>query len=127
MAGHCRVDPAAARELNDRRSRNGLADVTLILRADLVPSPPLTREKFNRYERMVEDILDRVTERVGPGGDEAYRPHVEWLTVDPWRNACVLTARVRFIDELLKEPEVVECLDGLAHHLLEERKGVGLD
>jgi hypothetical protein len=115
------VDRAVLAELAELRADNHPISTTIILRSDLKPAPPWTWTKFNRFNRLVDDILDRVTDVIGDGEDGITRPHIDSLNVDPTHAAISLIARVAFVDELLKQPEVAECLDGAAYYFLDER------
>ena len=105
----CRIDPKVASEMSKRRSLNELLRVGIVLRENLRPTPPWTDAAIRRFDRLVEDILDRVEEAIGP------HPHGNHLGawVDPERGGFQLSAHISFLDELVKQPEVAECIDDL--------------
>jgi hypothetical protein len=121
------VDLAVLAELAQSRPDNHPISTTIILRSDLKPTPPWTWTKFNRFNRLVDDILDRVTDLIGDDEDGIIRPHIDSLNVDPTHAAISLIARVAFVDELLTQPEVAECLDGTAYYFLDEREAAALE
>lgn len=109
--------------MNRQRHMNGLVGVTVVIREDLRPGPPWSDAILRRFDRLVEDILDSVEVTVGP------HPHWNHLGcfIDPWVGAFTLSARVSFLDELIKQPEVAECIDALDSIDLPETKAKGLD
>lgn len=109
----CHVDLDVAAELDAARPRNRLINVTVVLREDLVPKPPLTSSKLNGFHRLVDELLDRAADAQGEG--MSVREYVDGRTVDPLCAMFVLSARARFIDALLAQPEVVACRNGFAY------------
>ncbi len=126
----CRIDPQVVAQLNHGRECewDDLISVTLVFRDDLKPRPPFTVSAFKRFDRMVQDVFDRVNEKVGED-DDAIIPNVETYHSLADLGAYALTARVRFIDELVKQPELAECLTSEASIDLPDPDpdGIGLD
>jgi hypothetical protein len=107
----CLVEPDIAAELDAARPRNRHVDVTVVLHDDFMP----TLRSWERYEffrRRVEDVLDRAAETLGEHSD--HRAFVDGFSVDPVLGMVAVSARVRFIDALLAQPEVAECRNGYA-------------
>jgi hypothetical protein len=119
----CRIDSQVAQAMNEARAHDGTVGVGILLKEDLRPAFPWTYDQFRAFDRLVEDILSRVEDTVGP------HPHNNHAGayIDPARGAFRLgAARVSFLDELLKQPEIAECVDRLKFMELPETEAKGL-
>jgi hypothetical protein len=123
----CRIASEVIAELNQERALDGLVGVTILFRDDLKPRPPFYLRDFKSFDRMVEDVFDRVNLIVGE--PDGVIPNLESYRTLAWHGAYTLVARVRFIDELVKQPEIAECLDWFADIDFPEPDpdGIGLD
>jgi hypothetical protein len=100
-----RIDPLLLEAMDRLRPGDRHVAVTVVLRDDLRPSPPWTSAKFRRTRHLIDDLLGRVTDAVGPRSID----HLDvWR--DAIRGAFIVHARVSFVERLLLQPEVGECL-----------------
>lgn len=110
-----RVDPALLAAINSRRRGDRHIAVTVVLQKDLHPGQPATTGGFRKFQCTVDDLVERVSDLATGEPD--------WVFTDPAKGAFELLARVSFVELLLLQPEVAECLNDLALYRL-PRNGV---
>jgi len=99
------VERALVQELDTMRGSHRYVWATLVLHEQYAPSRPWTPSKFADFDDLVQQMLERVVERIGPDDDRT-------ITVDPARGSIEVCGEVDFVEELIAQPEIRRALHG---------------
>jgi hypothetical protein len=106
------VDPDLVALLAARSPQDRYVAATVVLHDSIHPRQPSTDASFLHFERVVDDLIARISESTDRGPDWVYPSPVKW--------GCELLAPARFVARLVQEPEVARAFNGLILNELDD-------